>query len=117
MKNRVPLGERHRKYSFPIEFFFFDACILKGSDQCETAVVDDHIDRRSLGMQTIDSLTIGDQRMSNCEKCKFRAKYDRNPRSILGRIWKWHIGWCPGWKAYLKSLPDETRQDLMKRYR
>ena len=55
--------------------------------------------------------------MRNCEKCKFRAQYDRNPRSILGRIWKWHIGWCPGWKAYLKSLPDETRQDLMRRYR
>jgi hypothetical protein len=24
--------------------------------------------------------------MSNCENCKFRAKYDKNPRSILGRI-------------------------------
>ncbi len=54
--------------------------------------------------------------MSKCEKCKFRAKYDRNPRSILGRIWKWHTGWCPGWKRYLKSLPAETRREMIERY-
>ena len=59
---------------------------------------------------------IGDQTMSKCEKCKFRAKYDRNPRSILGRIWKWHTGWCPGWKRYLKSLPAETRREMIERY-
>ena len=105
------------KIRFQLGFYCFDARILKESDRCETAVVDDHFDRRSLGMQTIDSVTIGDQTMSNCEKCKFRARYDHNPRSFLGRIWKWHIGWCPGWKAYLKSLPDEARQDLMRRYR
>ena len=63
------------------------------------------------------AVNIEDQAMRNCEKCKFRAHYDRNPRSILGRIWKWHIGWCPGWKSYLRSLPNETRQDLIGRYR
>jgi len=55
--------------------------------------------------------------MSNCEKCSFRAKYDNNPRSILGRIWKWHIGWCPGWKSYLKSLPEEERRKVIEQYR
>jgi len=54
--------------------------------------------------------------MKRCEKCSFRARYDRNPQSILGRIWKWHIGWCPGWKAYIKSLPDEDRKKLLERY-
>ncbi len=54
--------------------------------------------------------------MSNCRKCKFRTKYDQNPRSILGRIWKWHTSWCPGWKRYLKSLPDETRREIIERY-
>ena len=54
--------------------------------------------------------------MSNCENCKFRATYDKNARSILGRIWKWHISWCPGWKAYLKSLPDENRKKLREQY-
>ncbi len=55
--------------------------------------------------------------MSSCEKCRFRAIYDRNPRSILARLWKWHIGWCPGWRSYLKSLPQEERQKVAKQYR
>jgi hypothetical protein len=55
--------------------------------------------------------------MGNCEKCSFRARYDKNPRSILGRIWKWHIGFCPGWKSYLKSLPEEARNRLKEQYR
>jgi hypothetical protein len=54
--------------------------------------------------------------MKNCEKCRFRAIYDKKPRSILGRIWKWHIGWCPGWKSYVKSLSDEEREKLLKLY-
>jgi hypothetical protein len=54
--------------------------------------------------------------MSNCEKRKFRARYDKNPRSILGRIWKWHIGWCPGWKAYLKAVDEEDRKKLREQY-
>jgi len=54
--------------------------------------------------------------MSNCENCRFRAKYDNNSRSILVRIWKWHIGWCPGWKVYLKSLSEEKRKKLTEQY-
>ncbi len=54
--------------------------------------------------------------MTNCENCKFRARYDRNPRSILGRIWKWHIGWCPGWRSYIKSLPDDERERTLAKY-
>jgi hypothetical protein len=52
----------------------------------------------------------------SCEKCKFRAKYDNNPKSILGRIWRWHAGWCPGWKKYMLSLPDEKRKELAEKY-
>jgi len=54
--------------------------------------------------------------MSSCEQCKFRAIYDRSPRSFLGRIWKWHIGWCPGWKSYLKTLSEDQREELRKKY-
>ena len=57
-----------------------------------------------------------DMKMSKCKNCKLRARFDNNPRSILGRIWKWHIGWCPGWKAYLKSLSDEDRRKLTDQY-
>ena len=52
----------------------------------------------------------------NCANCGFRAKYDKNPKSILGRMWRWHAGWCPGWKAYITSLPKEERVDLAKKY-
>jgi hypothetical protein len=54
--------------------------------------------------------------MAGCEACKFRGKYDQNPRSFLGRLWKWHIRWCPGWKQYLKSLPDEERERIQRKY-
>ena len=52
----------------------------------------------------------------NCEKCGFRAKYDRNPKSLLGRIWRWHAGWCPGWNAYMRSLDAEKRIELANKY-
>ncbi len=51
-----------------------------------------------------------------CENCSMRAYYDRRPASILGRIWKWHISWCPGWKAYLQTLPDDQKAAIMNRY-
>lgn len=54
--------------------------------------------------------------MSSCETCKFRAIYDRKPNSFLGRVWHWHIGFCPGWKKYFKDLSEEEKQELLKRY-
>lgn len=47
-----------------------------------------------------------------CSSCKFRERYENNPRSLLGRLWRWHIGWCPGWKGYVNALSDEERTDL-----
>lgn len=52
----------------------------------------------------------------NCEQCKFRAYHDRKPRSVLGRLWRWHINFCPGWKAYFASLSPEERQALRDKY-
>lgn len=51
-----------------------------------------------------------------CETCKFRAKYDANPTSFFGRLWRWHANWCPGWRMYMKSLPDEKRIEVATRY-
>lgn len=51
-----------------------------------------------------------------CETCGLKAKYDNNPRSFLGRLWKWHISFCPGWKMYLKSLSEERREEMFKKY-
>lgn len=52
----------------------------------------------------------------NCEKCPIRSKYDRSPRSLIGRFWRWHINYCPGWKGYMKSLDNETRSSLIEKY-
>ena len=52
----------------------------------------------------------------NCENCSFRAKYDNKPTSLLGRIWRWHAGWCPGWKKYMTSLSNEDRSELAAKY-
>nr|WP_245153485.1 hypothetical protein [Chlorobaculum sp. 24CR] len=45
-----------------------------------------------------------------------RAKYDQNPRSIAGRFWRWHINFCPGWKAYFTSLPPAEKAGLGEQY-
>ena len=52
----------------------------------------------------------------NCENCGFRARYDRNPKSILGRLWRWHVNWCPGWKKYMNSMSEERRIRLADKY-
>jgi hypothetical protein len=45
-----------------------------------------------------------------CENCSFRKQYDKNSRSLLGRFWKWHTRWCPGWKKYVRENPGEERR-------
>ncbi|MEJ2052539.1 MAG: hypothetical protein P8X42_01350 [Calditrichaceae bacterium] len=54
---------------------------------------------------------------ANCENCSFRAKYDNNPKSILGKLWRWHINWCPGWKSYMQTVPAEKKNELMVKYK
>ncbi len=51
-----------------------------------------------------------------CATCGFRKKYDNNPKSFLGRLWRWHAGWCPGWKAYMKTLTEDERRELAMKY-
>ena len=53
---------------------------------------------------------------SNCPDCAFRKKYDDRPNSLLGKFWRWHANWCPGWKQYMTSLPDEKKQKLAENY-
>ena len=47
-----------------------------------------------------------------CETCPMRAKAEANPKSFMSRLWKWHTGWCPGWKEYQAHLADQTKQSL-----
>lgn len=52
----------------------------------------------------------------SCDNCGFRAKYDNKPKSFLGRLWRWHINWCPGWKKYMNSLPADEKARLTEKY-
>jgi hypothetical protein len=51
-----------------------------------------------------------------CATCKLRRSYDRNPRSLIGRLWRWHATWCPGFKAYLRGLPEAERRAVSEAY-
>lgn len=42
-----------------------------------------------------------------CASCAMRKRAEENPNSLRGRLWRWHTSWCPGWKAYQRSLADE----------
>ena len=44
-----------------------------------------------------------------CETCKLRAHYDKNPKSMIGRFWRWHINFCPGFKAYFTHQDEATK--------
>ena len=41
---------------------------------------------------------------------------DKSPKSLVGRFWRFHINFCPGWKAYLKSLSEEEHAQLAEKY-
>ncbi len=53
----------------------------------------------------------------NCESCPIRAKHDKAPKSLIGRFWRWHINFCPGWKKYFSSLAEEKKNELRVKYR
>ena len=42
-----------------------------------------------------------------CETCPMRKKAEANPKTLMARLWLWHTGWCPGWKAYQVYLAEQ----------
>jgi hypothetical protein len=47
---------------------------------------------------------------SNCHNCGLRARAEKKPKSLIARLWRWHTGWCPGWKAYVTELESKGLQ-------
>ena len=39
-----------------------------------------------------------------CEDCPIRKRAEQKPNSLLAKLWRWHITWGPGWKAYQTAL-------------
>ncbi len=52
----------------------------------------------------------------NCEECKLRAKYDNAPNSFIGKFWRWHTGFCPGWKGYMKDQDEDKKAEIKSKY-
>jgi hypothetical protein len=48
------------------------------------------------------------EKKHKCADCAMRKKAEANPGTLRARLWRWHTGWCPGWKAYQRSLKDAT---------
>ena len=44
-----------------------------------------------------------------CETCPNRKKAEASPKSLMALLWRWHTGWCPGWKAYQAYLVEQVK--------
>jgi hypothetical protein len=44
-----------------------------------------------------------------CETCPMRKKAEANPKTLMARLWRWHTGWCPGWKSYQAHLAAQPK--------
>ncbi len=44
---------------------------------------------------------------SNCHNCPMRARAQQKPNALFSRLWRWHTGWCPGWKAYVREMESK----------
>ena len=48
---------------------------------------------------------------SRCEVCTLRRYAEKNPKSLLARLWRWHTSSCPGWKAYQQELTKKQQEE------
>ena len=42
----------------------------------------------------------------SCANCPLRKRAEEKPKAVMSRLWRWHITWCPGWKAYQNALAE-----------
>jgi hypothetical protein len=47
---------------------------------------------------------------AKCETCPMRLRAEKNPKSLIARIWRFHTKFCPGWKAYQRELAQQGKQ-------
>ena len=45
-----------------------------------------------------------------CEDCGLRKRAEAKPKSLVGRLWRWHTKICPGWKAYQRHLVQQPQE-------
>lgn len=52
--------------------------------------------------------TTAAEKSFGCETCPMRKKAEENPKSLMARLWRWHTGWCSGWKEYQAYLAEQA---------
>jgi hypothetical protein len=50
---------------------------------------------------------MAEKQQFKCEDCALRRKAEANPAKWWAKLWRWHTGWCPGWKAYQRHLAGQ----------
>ena len=55
------------------------------------------------------------EKQHRCETCGLRKRAEKRPDSLLGRLWRWHTGWCPAWKSYQRWLAEQTGRESAPR--
>jgi hypothetical protein len=50
---------------------------------------------------------MADKLQFKCENCTLRQRAEANPGKWWAKLWRWHTGWCPGWKAYQRHLAEQ----------
>jgi hypothetical protein len=48
-----------------------------------------------------------EKKKQGCENCGLRKQAEAHPNTWKARLWRWHTKWCPGWKAYQRSLSQQ----------
>lgn len=41
---------------------------------------------------------------SLCGVCPLGRLAARRPDALFARLWRWHTGWCPGYRAHQRAL-------------
>ncbi|MCB2193958.1 MAG: hypothetical protein KQI62_20455 [Deltaproteobacteria bacterium] len=42
----------------------------------------------------------------SCATCPMKRYAEKKPNSLWAKLWRWHTGWCPGYKRYQAWLAE-----------
>ncbi|MBN1563585.1 MAG: hypothetical protein JXA10_07095 [Anaerolineae bacterium] len=52
---------------------------------------------------------MAEEQKHGCETCPIRQRAEANPKSFVAWLWRFHTKFCPGWKAYQRSLAEQKQ--------
>ncbi|MCF8099736.1 MAG: hypothetical protein K9K65_17985 [Desulfarculaceae bacterium] len=45
----------------------------------------------------------------SCATCAMKRYAEKKPGTIWAKLWRWHTGWCPGYKRYQAWLAAQDK--------